>query len=88
MADRETFHNNASLPRVLEAFDAVRREDQVQIERPVLELNEILTSPDFGFLVLGESKAEVIKRNDCGLAICQGPLGKPSRIAPDLPRKR
>ena len=50
MADGETLDLDAPLPGVFEALDPIRREDQVQIERPVFELDKVLAALDLGRL--------------------------------------
>ena len=90
---------DVALPRVLETLDAIRREDQVQIERTVLELHEVLAAPDLGRLLVGQLEAELAQRATSARRRSRGDFstkrsascvvsGKPSRMAPDLPRNR
>jgi len=56
MANREPLHLHSPLPGVFEAFDAVGREDEVEVERAVLELYEVLAPDDL--LPLGRREVE------------------------------
>src|SRR5438034_7970558 len=44
VANRETLNVHPSVPCIGEAFDAVRRENQVQVEGTILELDEIFAA--------------------------------------------
>src|ERR1044071_7215281 len=69
MAYRKTFHLYASSPRVLEAFDSIRREHYIQIEWPVLKLNEVFPALDLRRLRVTQCKPEILDRFDCRHAI-------------------
>jgi hypothetical protein len=45
---------DAPLPRIVKPFDAIGRKNQVQIERAVSELNEILTPANLLLFLRGE----------------------------------
>src|SRR5579859_2646757 len=69
MTDRETFDLNAALPRVFKMFNAVGCEDQVEIEWPVLKLDEIFSTFDLGGLRVGKGKSQCAQRCGCCFAI-------------------
>jgi len=46
---------------MFESFDAIRREDQVQIEGAVSELNEILALPNLLLFLLGQPETQFQK---------------------------
>ena len=53
-------------PRVLEPFDAVWREDEVNVERAVLQLDEVFAAPDLGGLLGCQFKAQLLQGMDRG----------------------
>ncbi len=53
MANVKSLDFNPSLPGVVEVFDPVRREDQVEVKRTILELDEVLSPLKFFSLFLG-----------------------------------
>ena len=58
VADGKAFDLDVATPRILEPFDAVGCEDQVNVKRAVFELDEILAAQDFGRLLVRERKAQ------------------------------
>ncbi len=98
MADREPIHFDVALPSIFEPTDAIGSKDQIKVERSILELDEILSSLDLSRLVPFKRESEFSQREHHRAAIASGSLrenvcigvvsGKPSRIAPDLPRNR
>jgi len=65
-----------TLPGVFETFDTVRREHQIEVERAVLELHEILAALDLRLLRIGETKAQIAERGDDRAAVCRRRLYK------------
>ena len=55
----EVIDNHATAPCVFESLDAVRREDQVNVEWPVFELHKVLAPLDVVSVLLRKLKAEV-----------------------------
>ena len=51
VADRKPFHLDVPLPGVVESFDAVGSEDQINVERASLDLHEILAAFDLRDLI-------------------------------------
>ena len=80
MADRKPLDVHAAAPRVIEALDSVGREYQVEIERPVLELDKILPALDLGRLLVGEPEADFTKRGGQCAAILPRALDKEIRV--------
>src|SRR5438477_433553 len=64
MAYRKAFDLNVPLPRVFELLNPVWREDQVKVERAVLQLNEILPAPYLFFLACGQLEPDLFKCKD------------------------
>lgn len=62
----------ANLTGVLKSFDAVGREDEVEVKRAILELDEILAAFDFGGLRVGQGESEFPQRWHQGRAILRG----------------
>jgi len=60
------------LPRVVEGFNAVGGEDEVQVERAVLGLHEILAALDISSLLIGEGKSELQECVDQSGAVLRG----------------
>ena len=54
----ESVYLHMAAPRVLESFDSVRGEDEIESERTILQLDKILAAFDLGYLRRVESKAE------------------------------
>ena len=89
---------DAPLPRMFESFDAIGREDQVQIEGAVSELNEILALPNLLLFPLGEPEIQFQKGANQFAAVrglllhikidILGGVRIPNRIAPDRPKNR
>src|SRR4051812_2218097 len=69
MTDGEAFDFDAPPPGVRETLDAVRREDQVEVERPVLELYEILAAFDLCRLLVVEGETQLAQRGHDGPAV-------------------
>ena len=98
MTNRETFHFHPPSPGIVKPLDPIRGKDQVQIERSVLELDEIFSALDLGGLLGRKKETEFTERHSQSPAIVSGAFdvevgscvvsGKPRRIAPDFPRKR
>src|SRR5262249_40094753 len=80
VADGEPFHLDAPLPGVGEALDAVRREDEVEIERPVLELHEVLAALDLRGLLVGQFEAELAQGGDDRTAVLRALLHEEIRV--------
>src|ERR1035438_9334922 len=57
--DREAMLFDAPLPRIVKPFDTIGRKYQVQIERAVSELNEILTPANLLLFFFGEPEANL-----------------------------
>jgi hypothetical protein len=53
-----------------------RRKDQIQVERPVLQLHEVLAALDLLGLFLGQCEAELFQRGDEAAAVVRGLLDK------------
>ena len=70
-AYREPFDVAAPIPSVLEALDAVGGEDHVNVERAVLQLDEVLPASDLGRLPGCEPKAQLLECLDQS-----GPVGR------------
>src|SRR5262245_5569962 len=73
---RKTFHFDPPPPRFFEGLDAVGGEDEVKVERTVLELHEILSPFDLGALRLAERESQLTQRKNDGVAVGVGLLGK------------
>jgi len=56
VANWKAFDIDVSLPGVLELFDSVGREDQIEIEGAILELDEVFALFDFGGLLIAQRK--------------------------------
>ena len=52
-----------------EAFDSIRGEDQIEIEGPVFELDEVLAPDDFGLGVVVENEAQFEQGLDHALPV-------------------
>jgi len=63
VAHGEPLDVDTSGPCIREPLDAVRREDEVEVERTVLELDEVLSPEDLGRLGIGEGESQLA---DCG----------------------
>src|SRR5262245_59434528 len=74
LADGEALDLYAPPPGVGEALDAVRREDEVEVERPVLELHEILAALDLSRLLVVEGETELAQGGDDGPAVVRALL--------------
>src|SRR5215207_1241554 len=61
MANGESLDLYAPIPRMCKTLDSVGSEDQVHIERAVLQLHEVLAAFDFLRLNLGQREAELAK---------------------------
>ena len=66
MADREALHLDPAPPRVVERLDPVRREDEVEVERTVSELDEVLAAADLVRLRLRQVEAQLAQGGDGG----------------------
>src|SRR5438128_10958723 len=58
-------------PRILEPFDTVRCKDNVEVERAVLELHEILAAQNLGRLLVRECKAQFAQGRHQGPTILE-----------------
>ena len=74
MTDGKTFYVDMTLPGVFEPFDSVRREDEVQVKRAVLELNKILSALDLIRLVVGQRESQFAERPDESTPVLRGPF--------------
>jgi len=89
---------DATLPGIVKSFDAIRREDQVQIKRAVSELNEILAPPNLLLFLLSEAEAQFQEGADQFSAVrglllnieidILGGVRKPQQYGPDSPKNR
>jgi len=59
VANRKAIDVDATVPGLAEGLDAVGREHEIEVERPVLQLNEILAALEIGDLGRREGKAEL-----------------------------
>ena len=57
VGDGENVFLNSAAFGFGEAFDSIRGEDQIEIEGPVFELDEVLAPDDFGLGVVVENEA-------------------------------
>src|SRR4051794_41151375 len=64
MADGKSFDIDVTRPGIVETFDSIRGEDQVEIKRAVLELNEILASDDLRRSIVGDLESQISQRGD------------------------
>src|SRR4051794_34720827 len=80
MTHGEAFDLDVPLPRVRECLDPIRREDQVQIKRPILELDEILAATDLLCLRIREPKAELAQGLHHRRAVLAGLLDEDIRV--------
>ena len=80
MAHRKTLHVHMAGPRVLEPLDAIRGEDQVEIEWAGANLDEILSALDVRSLRICQREREIAKRGDDGPAVGGGFLDEQVRI--------
>ncbi len=55
---------DATIPCIIETFDAIGRENQIEIERSVLQLHEVFSSNDVADLDVIEIKTQVAKSCD------------------------
>jgi len=62
----EAFNIDVPRPGIVESLDPIWREHQIEIERAVAELDEVLAQLDLMALRLGEGKAEIAERRDDG----------------------
>ena len=72
VANRKALHFDTAAPGVIEGLDAIRSENQIQVEGTILELDEILAAPDLTGLLLGQAKAKVGERIHQSCAVCAG----------------
>lgn len=63
MAHGKALHVNVAPPRLREALDPVGREHQIEVERTVLELHEVLATLDLRCLRLRQIEAELPQRS-------------------------
>lgn len=80
MAHGEAFHIDVPRPRVVEALDSIGREHQIEVERSVADLDEVLAPLDFGGVRIGEGKGEIAERGDDRPAILWRLLQKEVRV--------
>lgn len=64
MTDRKPLDVDPPTPSIVEALDAVRCEDQVEVERAVLELHEVLASRNLPGLLDIEREPQFSQRGD------------------------
>src|SRR5437899_370298 len=67
------------LPGILEPLNAWRKH-QVEIERAVLQLNEVLAAPHFHRLRFRQHESQVLERAKQSLAVCFGPFHEQVRV--------
>lgn len=60
-----------AFPCILKLLDAIRRKNQVQIERAVFQLHKILSTADFLTLPLRQLETEIVKGLYNPLAVAQ-----------------
>ena len=64
VAHGKSIHLNPPPPRVLESLDAVRCEDEVDVKRTVLQLDEVLSALQLPRLLFGQCKPEFAQREN------------------------
>src|SRR5258708_6730929 len=69
MAHGKPFHVDAPAPCVLEAFDAVRSEYEIEVEGTRPELHEVFTALDFFRFGVGEREGQLAQGRDGGAPI-------------------
>ena len=58
MSNRKALRLHVPLPRVLKPLDSIGSKHQVQVERPVSKLNEVLSPANLVRLLIGETESE------------------------------
>jgi hypothetical protein len=69
VTDWKAFHIDSPRPRVREAFDAVRGEHEIEIERARSDLNEILAALDLRRFRIGERERQIAQSGDRGAPV-------------------
>src|SRR5438105_11874218 len=59
MAHGKPFDVDLSVPSVFKSLNAVGSENQIQVERPILELDEVLAPNDLSRLLLGQCETKL-----------------------------
>ncbi|MBI1852827.1 MAG: hypothetical protein HYR85_21000 [Planctomycetes bacterium] len=98
VTDRKAVDVEMAAPGILESLERARCEHEIEIERSVSQLDEILATFDFMRLVFGQRKPrsrraggsawQLVGERSTNQSASWVVLGKPSRIAPALPMKR
>jgi hypothetical protein len=76
MADREPGDLDPPLPGILERLDAVRRENQIKVERTILELHEVFTAQNLRRLLVGKPETKFPQRGHDGRAVVRRAIHK------------
>jgi hypothetical protein len=93
VTDGKAFDIDVPSPRIFKTFDAIGCEDQIEVERAVFELHEILAAPNFCRLFISQRKPQLPQSLDYGSTVCRGFFDKEIGILggiwkPDLPMNR
>ena len=66
---RKTLHHDTALPCICEAFNAIRGEHQIDIERSVLQLHEVLAAANMDSLLVIDGESDLSERENDGRSV-------------------
>ena len=61
VADRKAFHDHPSPPRILKPLDAIGSKDEVEVEGPIFQLDEVLAGTNLPGLGVVDREADLTK---------------------------